>query len=321
MQWDLGLAIAVGCFTGQFAPSPTGATEDPPARSVTPTPHSGLRSQVHRDPPMDIAWLRLYGSPSAYICTRGYREIKPTHVERLVFGEGSGDSLNTVVQTEIGRFGHLNCWENMNPFLKALGCSLHEEVHVAAWPVSSPASSLKHPEPYTLASEVQSEHVTPAYAYETGTWTLAPTQVVTRDGARLNLPKRLRNDEAAIDGEAAVFGNGFTRIYRPDGFRAVGDPARTFQGLVIAHIDLDENLLAKRLADFICHPFSCLNYVCLHTAWTQGGHYMRPDLIRLLVDKTPKTLIVDANLPNPKTSPSTLERIGLAKPLPAEHEE
>lgn len=155
----------------------------------------------------------------------------------------------------------------MNPFLKALGCSLNEEIHVAAWPAAAPASAFKYPEPHLTASEVQSEHVTPAYAYETGTWTLAPSQVVTREGARLNLPKRLQNDEAAVDGEAAMIGNGFTRIYRPDGFRAVEDPAKTFEGLVIADIDLDENLLTKRLADFVCHPFSC----CSTNAYTQRG--------------------------------------------------
>ncbi|KAK7417302.1 hypothetical protein QQZ08_011682 [Neonectria magnoliae] len=46
-----------------------------------------------------------------------------------------------------------------------------------------------------------------------------------------------------------------------------------------------------------------------------GGHYMRPDLIRLLIDKTPKTYIVDANAPESKNFPSTLERLGLGKPL------
>ncbi|EQL02128.1 Nitrilase/cyanide hydratase and apolipoprotein N-acyltransferase [Ophiocordyceps sinensis CO18] len=227
------------------------------------------------------------------------RKIKPTHVEKLVFGEGSGDSLDSVVETEIGRLGHLNCWENMNPFLKAHSCALNEEVHVAAWPVYPPASSLRYPDPYTNISEVQSEHVTPAYAYETGTWTLAPSQLVTRHGARLNLPKRLRDDESALHAEAAVVGNGFARIYRPDGSRAVEDPAKTFEGIFVVDIDLDENVLTKRLADF-------------------GGHYMRPDLIRLLVDKTPKTCIVDANSPDPKTFPSTLERLGLGRPLPGE---
>lgn len=140
----------------------------------------------------------------------------------------------------------------MNPFLKANACAQYEQVHVAAWPVYPPASSLQYPDPYTNISEVQSELVTPAYAYETGTWTLAPSQVVTREGARMNLPPRLRNDEAAVDGEAAVIANGFARIYRPDGFRAVQDPPKDFEGIFIVDIDLDENLLTKRLADFVC---------------------------------------------------------------------
>ena len=140
----------------------------------------------------------------------------------------------------------------MNPFLKAHANTLHEQIHVAEWPVYQHASTLQYPDPYTNISEVQSEHVTPAYAYETGTWTLAPTQVVTREGARLNLPARLRGDESAVDGEAAIIGNGFARIYRPDGYRAVDDPPKTFDGLLIADVDLDENLLTKRLADFVC---------------------------------------------------------------------
>jgi hypothetical protein len=139
----------------------------------------------------------------------------------------------------------------MNPFLKANAAAQYEQVHVAAWPVYPPASSLKYPDPYTNISETQSELVTPAYAYETGTWTLAPSQVVTREGARLNLPKRLQNDEAAVDAEAAIIGNGFARIYRPDGFRAVEDPPKDFEGIFIVDIDLDENILTKRLADFV----------------------------------------------------------------------
>jgi cyanide hydratase len=209
----------------------------------------------------------------------------------------------------------------MNPFLKAHSCALSEQIHVAAWPVYPPASSLKYPDPYTNISEMQSELVTPAYAYETGTWTLAPTQLVTREGARLNMPERNRHDEGLLDAEAPIIGNGFARIYRPDGFRAVEDPSKTFDGLLIAEVDLDENLLTKRLADFVSqvplrpkHPSSRVT----DDRPQQGGHYMRPDLIRLLVDKTPKTYIVDANASDPKTFPSTLERLGLSKPLPVE---
>lgn len=54
------------------------------------------------------------------------RKIKPTHVEKLVFGEGTGDSLNMVEQTEIGRLGHLNCWENVRGMAIAEGVSANE---------------------------------------------------------------------------------------------------------------------------------------------------------------------------------------------------
>ena len=60
------------------------------------------------------------------------RKIKPTHVEKLVFGDGAGDTFEPVVDTDIGRVGQLNCWENMNPFLKAYACSLGEQVCTSA---------------------------------------------------------------------------------------------------------------------------------------------------------------------------------------------
>ena len=37
------------------------------------------------------------------------RKIKPTHVEKLVYGDGAGDTFKSVVQTDIGRVGQLNC--------------------------------------------------------------------------------------------------------------------------------------------------------------------------------------------------------------------
>lgn len=48
---------------------------------------------------------------------------------------------------------------------------------------------------------------------------------------------------------------------------------------------------------------------------------MRPDLIRLLVDKTPKTFLVDTDNVDPKTFKSSLQRVGLDKPLPPPEEE
>ena len=43
-----------------------------------------------------------------------HRKIKPTGTERLIWGEGSGESLVTF-ETSIGRLGGLICWENYMP--------------------------------------------------------------------------------------------------------------------------------------------------------------------------------------------------------------
>ena len=70
------------------------------------------------------------------------RKIKPTHVEKLIYGDGSGDTFETVMDTEIGRLGQFNCWENTNPFLRACeSCSfnsmLQELSLVSLWTISA----------------------------------------------------------------------------------------------------------------------------------------------------------------------------------------
>ncbi|KAL3465920.1 carbon-nitrogen hydrolase [Aspergillus heterothallicus] len=220
------------------------------------------------------------------------RKIRATHVERLVFGDGTGDTTESVVQTEIGRVGHLNCWENMNPFMKAYAASLGEQVHVAAWPLYPGKETLKYPDPYTNVAEANCDLVTPAYAIETGTFTLAPWQTITVEGIKLNTPPGKELEDPNIY-------NGHGRIFGPDGQNLVPHPAKDFQGLLYVDIDLDEIHLTKSLADF-------------------GGHYMRPELVRLLVDKQRKDLVVQVDHENGGVKhATTLERVGLSKPLDA----
>jgi len=41
------------------------------------------------------------------------RKIKPTHVERSIWGDGQADSLKCVVDTPFGKVGGLNCWVSL----------------------------------------------------------------------------------------------------------------------------------------------------------------------------------------------------------------
>ncbi|KAL9617703.1 MAG: hypothetical protein Q9160_007536 [Pyrenula sp. 1 TL-2023] len=237
------------------------------------------------------------------------RKIKPTHVEKLVFGDGAGDSFESVVDTDIGRVGHLNCWENMNPFLKAYAASLGEQpcnpspltspnpkVHVAAWPIYPDKTTHNYPDPYTNVSDPNSDVVSPAYAIETCTYVLAPFQRISPEGVAKNTPK-------GVEVEKPDRYNGHTRIFGPDG-NLLAKPDKDFEGLVFVDIDLSSTHLPKALADF-------------------GGHYMRPDLIRLLVDtrrKEPITHVGEEGTANGGNSGgiasySTLDRVGLSKPL------
>jgi cyanide hydratase len=157
------------------------------------------------------------------------RKIKPTHVEKLIYGDGSGDTFQSVVPTELGRLGQLNCWENMNPFLKALNVSLGEQIHIAAWPVYPGKETLKYPDPATNVADPASDLVTPAYAIETGTWTLAPFQRLSVEGLKKNTPEGVEPET-----DPSTY-NGHARIYKPDG-SLVAKPDKDFDGLMVVDV-------------------------------------------------------------------------------------
>lgn len=62
------------------------------------------------------------------------RKIKPTHIERTIWGEGQASSLNSVVDTPFGKVGGLCCFEHYQPLLRYYQYAQGEQIHVAAWP-------------------------------------------------------------------------------------------------------------------------------------------------------------------------------------------
>lgn len=66
------------------------------------------------------------------------RKIKPTHVERSIWGDAQAESLKSVVDTPFGKVGGLNCWEHLQPLLRYYEYSQGVQIHVAGWPPMFP---------------------------------------------------------------------------------------------------------------------------------------------------------------------------------------
>lgn len=66
------------------------------------------------------------------------RKMKPTHMERTIFGDASGHCLKSVAELPFARVGSLNCWEHIQPLLKYNTIAQKEEIHISAWPSVTP---------------------------------------------------------------------------------------------------------------------------------------------------------------------------------------
>lgn len=194
-----------------------------------------------------------YGADGEIISRR--RKLKPTHVERTVFGEGDGSDLN-VVDTEIGRVGALCCWEHLQPLTKYAMYSQNEQIHCAAWP----SFSLYNGIAYALGPELN-EAASKMYAAEGQCFVLASCATISEE-----MIERLCDTPEKHDLIRA--GGGHARIFGPDGAPLCESLDEHAEGLLVAEIDLGMIAYAKTAAD-------------------PAGHYSRPDVTRLMLNKEP----------------------------------
>jgi aliphatic nitrilase len=191
------------------------------------------------------------------------RKLKPTHVERTLFGEGDGSDLN-VYDTPLGRVGALCCWEHFQPLSKYALYAQNEQVHIASWP----SFSLYRGGAYALGAEVNNA-ASQIYAVEGQCFVVAPCATVSGEMVQM-----LCTDDTKK--QLLLEGGGFARIYAPDGQLMHAPLAETTEGIVYGDIDLGMISLAKAAAD-------------------PAGHYARPDVTRLLLDKTPGDRVIVAS--------------------------
>ncbi|MGO1543861.1 MAG: carbon-nitrogen hydrolase family protein [Gulosibacter sp.] len=191
------------------------------------------------------------------------RKLKPTHVERTIYGEGDGSHL-IVSDTDLGRMGGLCCWEHFQPLSKYAMYSQHEQVHIAAWP----SFSLYEGGAYALGPEVNTSG-SRTYAVEGQCFVIAPCATVSQA-----MVDEMCHDDTQR--QLLKVGGGHARIFGPDGQQLNENLPADVEGNVYAEIDLGMISVAKVAGDPV-------------------GHYSRPDATQLLLNRGQRRPVVESN--------------------------
>jgi nitrilase len=154
-----------------------------------------------------------------------HRKLKPTGLERYIWGESDGSSLISF-DTDLGKIGGLICWENYMPLARTAMYQKGVEIYLA------PTADTRESWQSTM------QHI----ALEGRCFVLASNQFVRK----ADYPERYQTD---LQDEPEIMSGGGSVIISPMGDVLAG-PLWHEEGLLTA--DLDFSLLAKSKLDFDC---------------------------------------------------------------------
>ena len=193
------------------------------------------------------------------------RKITPTYHERMIWGQGDGSGLRAV-DTAVGRIGALACWEHYNPLARYAMMTEHEQIHVAMFPGSLVGEIFRE------QIEVTIRH----HALESGCFVVNATGYLD--------PQQVAEVAGSTGLERALRGGCFTAIVSPEG-TLLAPPLTEGEGMVICDLDLSLVTKRKRMMDSV-------------------GHYSRPELLSLLVNRTPQPHVRDLSHESSSSSPA-----------------
>lgn len=193
----------------------------------------------------------VYINQMGEICST-HRKLQPTYDERLTWAPGDGHGLRT---HDLGAFtvGGLNCWENWMPLPRAALYGQGEDLHVAIWPGSKRNT-------YDITRHMAKE----GRSYVVSVGGLMRTSDFPSDTPYFKeITEAIGNDEFLADGGSCICAPNGDWVIEPQ----VGE-----EGLYVAAIDHARVREERQSFDPV-------------------GHYSRPDVTKLVVDRTRQSTI------------------------------